>query len=186
MLKFFSRLEKTRNLVIILFAILVVIGMVVAGVYNRSGAAVANPFKNREVLAKVGGDQVTVADYSVLKKKIESQFGGQFSLAQIGMTSDRILDQAINSRVALQEARRLGFGASDQEVRDEIARQFSDPASGKFDVKLYKDYVVRNFGSVALFEQSVRDALAVQKLRAFVTAGAQVSPAEVRDQYDRD
>src|SRR5215210_3327814 len=168
------------------FTFLMVLGMVVAGVYNRPNAVIANPFKSREVLARVGSDQVTVADYMLLKKKIESQFGGQFSLAQIGMTSDRILDQAINSRVSLQEARRLGFGSSDQEVRDEIARQFSDPSTGKFDVKLYKDYVVRNYGSVALFEQSVRDALAVQKLRAFVAAGAQVSEAEVRSEYERD
>ncbi|HEX8557901.1 MAG TPA: SurA N-terminal domain-containing protein [Pyrinomonadaceae bacterium] len=186
MLKFFSRLEKTRNLVIIFFAILVVLGMVVAGVYNRPSAAVANPFKSREVLARVGGDEVTVADFSLLKKKIESQFGGNFTLAQIGMTSDRILDQAINSRVSLQEAERLGLTASDEEVRDQIARQFSDPATGVFDVKRYKDYVVRNYGSVSLFEQSVRDALASEKLRAFVSAGAQVSEAEVRDSYTRE
>jgi peptidyl-prolyl cis-trans isomerase D len=186
MLKFFSRMEKTRNLVIILFAILVVVGMVVAGVYNRSGAAVANPFKSKEVLARVGGDEVTVADYSLLKKKIESQFGGQFSLAQIGMTSDRILDQAINSRISVQEARRLGLTASDEEVRDLIAKQFSDPTSGSFDVKRYKDYVVRNYGGVSLYEQSVRDALASEKLRAFVAAGAQVSEAEVKDTYMRE
>jgi peptidyl-prolyl cis-trans isomerase D len=186
MLKFFTRMERTRKYVIGFFAFLMVLGMVVAGVYTRPNSVIANPFKSKEVLAKVGPDEVTVADYTLLKKKIESQFGGQFSLAQIGMTSDRILDQAVNSRISLQEARRLGFNASDEEVRNEIARQFSDPATGKFDVKLYKDYVVRNYGSVALFEQSVRDALAAQKLRAFVTAGAQVSEAEVLDQYQRE
>ena len=186
MLKFFTRMERTRKYVIGFFAFLMVLGMVVAGVYNRPTSVIANPFKSKEVLAKVGSDEVTVADYTLLKKKIESQFGGQFSLAQIGMTNDRILDQAINSRVSLQEAHRLGFNASDAEVRDEIGRQFSDPATGKFDVKLYKDYVVRNYGSVALFEGSVRDALAAQKLRAFVSAGAQVSEAEVLDQYQRE
>lgn len=186
MLKFFTRMERTRKYVIGFFAFLMVLGMVVAGVYTRPNAVNANPFKSKEVLARVGPDEVTVADYTLLKKKIESQFGSQFSLAQIGMTSDRILDQAVNSRISVQEARRLGFGASDEEVREEIARQFSDPATGKFDVKLYKDYVVRNYGDVKLFEQSVRDALAAQKLRAFVSAAAQVSEAEVRDQYARE
>jgi peptidyl-prolyl cis-trans isomerase D len=186
MLKFFTRMERTRKYVIGFFAFLMVLGMVVAGVYNRPGSVIANPFKSREVLAKVGSDEVTVADYTLLKKQMESQFGSQFSLAQLGMTSERILDQAINSRISLQEARRLGFSASDEEVRNDIARQFSDPATGKFDVKLYKDYVVRNYGSVALFEQSVRDTLAARKLRAFVSAGAQVSEADVRDNYERD
>src|SRR5919205_356160 len=179
MLKFFSRLEKTRNALIIFFAALVVVGMVVAGVYNRSGAAVANPFKSREVLAKVGGDEVTVADYTLRKKMLESQFGGNFSLAQLGMTGERILDQAISGRVAVQEARRLGLTASDEEVRASIAKQFN--LTSDDDVKRYKDYVVRNYGGISLFEQTERDRLAVQKLDAYVTAGVQVSEAEVKD-----
>ena len=185
MLKFFSRLEKTRGVVIISFAVLVVTGLVVAG-YNRGGGtAIANPSNSKEPLAKVGRDEVTVADYTLLKKKIEgqySQFGGQISLAQLGMTPERILDQAINARVALQEARRLGLTASDEEVRDLIRKQFSGP-SGDFDVQTYKNYVVRTYGSLPLYEQSVRDALAASKLRAYVTAGVQVSEAEVRENY---
>ena len=186
MLKFFSRLKRTRGVIIISFAAIVVLGLVFAG-YNRAGGSViANPFKSREVLAKVGGDEVTVAQYSLLKKKIEGQFGGQFSLSQIGMTPDRILDQAINSRIALQEARKLDLTASDEEVRDVIAKQFSDPTSGEFDVKRYKDAVIRNYGSIQLYEQSVRDALAAEKLRAFVTAGVQVSEDEVKQDYQRE
>ncbi|MBC7929406.1 MAG: peptidyl-prolyl cis-trans isomerase [Rubrivivax sp.] len=186
MLKFFSRLERTRNLVIISFAVIVVLGLVVAG-YNRTGnPVIANPFKSKEVLARVGSDEVTVAQYTLLKKKIEGQFGGQFSLSQIGMTPERILDQAINSRIALREAKRLDLTASDEEVRDLIAKQFSDPTSGEFDVKRYKDAVVRNYGSVPLYEQSVRDALAAEKLRAFVTAGVQISEDEVKQDYQRE
>jgi peptidyl-prolyl cis-trans isomerase D len=100
------------------------------------------------------------------------------------MTGERILDQAINSRIALQEARRLGLTASDEEVRDLIAKQFA--LTSDDDVKRYKDYVVRNYGSVSLYEQSVRDALAAQKLRSYVTAGAQVSEQDVKDAFMRD
>jgi peptidyl-prolyl cis-trans isomerase D len=189
MLKFFSRLERTRGVVIISFAVLVVLGLVVAG-YTRGGgsAAITNPFKSNEPLAKVNGEEVTVADFSLLKKKIESQysqFGGQISLAQLGMTDDRILDQAINARIATQEAQRLGLAASDEEVRDRIAQQFTDPTTGSFDVERYKDYITRTYGSVPLYEESVRNALAAEKLRAFVTAGVRVSESEVRDKYMR-
>src|SRR3712207_430693 len=116
---------------------------------------------------------------------MESQFGGNFSLAQLGMTGERILDQAINSRIALQEARRRELTACGAGVRDLIAKQFSDPSTG-FDYKRFSDCVVRKYGSVPLYERSVRDALAAQKLRAFVTAGAQVSEAEVRDDFMRE
>jgi peptidyl-prolyl cis-trans isomerase D len=189
MIKFFSRLESARNVVIIFFAAIIVIGMVVAvgGVYNRSGAAVANPFRSREVLAKVGPDEVTVADYTLLKKKMESQFGGNFSLSQLGMTGERILDQAVNSRIASQEARRLGLTASGAEVDEIIAKQFA--LTSEDDLKRAQEYVARNYGGadgIDLYRASVRDAVAAQKLRSYVTAGAQISEAEVKDAYVRD
>jgi len=189
MLTFFRRMEKARNVVIVLFAVLVVLGLVVAG-YNRGGgsAAITNPFKSNEALAKVNGEDVTVADFSLLKKKMENQYSqyGGISLTQMGMTDDRILDQAVNPRIAAQEARRLGLAASDEEVRDSILKQFTDPTTGGFDEQRYKDYVVRNFGSVPLYEQSVRDTLAASKLMAFVTAGVQVSESDIKDKYTRD
>ncbi|HZT60286.1 MAG TPA: SurA N-terminal domain-containing protein [Pyrinomonadaceae bacterium] len=189
MLKFFSRLERTRGVVIVSFAVLVVLGLVVAG-YTRGGgnAAITNPFKSNEALAKVNGDDVTVADFSLLKKKMENQYSqyGGITLSQMGMTDDRILDQAINARIAAQEARRLGLAASDEEVRDAILKQFTDPTTNSFDQQRYNDYVVRNFGSVPLYEQSVRDTLSASKLMAFVTAGVQVSESDIKDKYMRE
>ena len=61
MLKFFTRMERTRKYVIGFFAFIMVLGMLVAGVYNRPASVIANPFKSKEVLAKVNGDEVTVA-----------------------------------------------------------------------------------------------------------------------------
>jgi len=188
MLNVFRRLEKTRSLIIIFFAVLLVIGLVVAGVYNRTGVAVANPFRNTEALAEVRGDEVTVADYSLRKQLLEnqySQFGGQISLAQLGLTGERLLNDAIDSRIAVQEAERLNLLPSDEEVRDQIKRDFT-AAGGQFDFQRYKDYVTRNFGGVALFERNLRDQIAAQKLRAFVSAGAQVSAQEVQDKYARE
>ena len=186
MLKLFSRMERTRSLIIIFFAAVIVIGLVVTtGLYSRTGVANANPFKSREVLASVNGDDVTVADLALRKKLFEQRMGGQFSLAQIGMTDERILDQLINDRIVVREAERLGLKSSEDEVREAIRRQFSDE-SNAFDIKRYKDYVVRNFGSVALYERGVRDGLAAEKLRAFVTAGAQVSDEELRRDYERE
>jgi peptidyl-prolyl cis-trans isomerase D len=184
MLKFFTKMERTRKYVIGFFAFLMVLGMVVAGVYNSPSAAVANPFRSREVLAKVGPDEVTVADYTLLKKKMESQFGGNFSLAQLGMTGERILDQAINSRIATQEAHRLGLTASGAEVDEIIGKQFA--VTSEDDLKRAQDYVARNYGGVGLYRDSVRDALASQKLRSYVTAGVQISEAEVRDAFMRE
>ncbi|MCA1635841.1 MAG: SurA N-terminal domain-containing protein [Acidobacteria bacterium] len=184
MLKLFTRLERTRNWIIIFFAALLVIGMAVAGVYNRSGSAIANPFKSRDVLASVNGDDVTVADFALRKKVFEQRTGGQLSLAQLGMTGERVLDSLVNDRITGQEAARLDLEPSEEEVRELIRRQFSD-ASNAFDFKRYKDYVVKNFGGVALYESGIRDGIAAEKLRSFVTAGVQVSEQEVQDEFVR-
>lgn len=184
MLKLFSRLEKTRNLVIVLFAALLVVSLIVAGVFTRTGTAVANPFKSKEVLAKVKGDEITVADLALRKKMRESMFGGQITLAQLGLNDERILDELVRQKIMVQEAERLGLRASDAEVADAIRESFKDP-SGNFDLKRYRDGVTRQFGGVTLYENQVREELAVQKLRAFVTAGVQVSDLEVQQEYER-
>ncbi len=107
MLKQLSRLEKTRSLLILFFVVILLLGLLVAGAVNRAPSTVANPLRNRDVLAKVNGDFVTVAELAARKKFYEQRMGGQFSLAQIGMTDDRILESLINDRIAVQEAARL-------------------------------------------------------------------------------
>src|SRR5207237_9343047 len=90
----------------------------------------------------------------------------------------------IRDRITVQEARRLGLAPSDAEVAAAIRRQFPDAGAGSgegFDK--YKDAVTTRYGSVEKFEQSMRDSLAAEKLRAFVTAGVTVSEPEVKDDY---
>jgi peptidyl-prolyl cis-trans isomerase D len=147
--------------------------------------------KSTEVLAKVGGDQITLGEFATRKQNLENQYRqfGQVSLARMGFTDDRILDGMIAGRVAHQEAERLGLGASESEVREEVARMFRDPsgkfllvdASGKLDIEKYRERV----GDIAAFEREIAEGIARRKLEALVTAGVHVSEDEVRDDYKR-
>ncbi len=184
MLKQFSRLEKTRSLLILFFVVILLLGLLVAGAVNRAPSTVANPLRNRDVLAKVNGDSVKVAELAARKKFYEQRLGGQFSLAQMGMTDERVLDGLINDRIAAQEAARLHLTPSTEEVRDVIRKQFTD-ATGNFDLARYKEYVNRNFGGIELYEAQISDGIAIQKLRAFVTAGVQVSDLDVQKDWER-
>ncbi|MEO7969747.1 MAG: peptidyl-prolyl cis-trans isomerase, partial [bacterium] len=88
-------------------------------------------------------------------------------------------------RVVAQEAARLGLAASDAEVADKIRKQFSD-ASGQFvGLDRYKESVTARYGSIDLFERNVRDEIALEKLKAFVTAAVHVSDQEVQDNFKR-
>jgi peptidyl-prolyl cis-trans isomerase D len=182
MLKFFSRLERTRGLIIVGFAIMMAVSLVIFYAPGRN--ANATPTTNTEVLATVGREDVTVGDLQTLKDSYMQMFGGQISLAQLG-GDKRFLDGLIRDRVIAQEAARLGLAASDAEVADKIRKEFKD-ASGKFvGFDRYKESVVSRYGSIERFERQIRDQIAAEKLQAFVTAGVRVSEAEVQDDYKR-
>ncbi|HZI49921.1 MAG TPA: SurA N-terminal domain-containing protein, partial [Pyrinomonadaceae bacterium] len=191
MLKQLSKLERTRNVLILGFVGLMAISLVLFFRPNGSSSRV-EPTKSTQVLAVVGGDEITVSEFATHKLNLQarySQFGAQFSLARMGYTDSRILDELIMSRVIDQEANRLGLGASESEIKDRIANMFRDPAgkfllvdaSGKFDMSKYQERV----GDIPTFERGVAQDIAREKLEAFVTAGVTVSEDEVKQDYKK-
>lgn len=183
MLKQLSRLERTRSLIIVAFAVMMAVSLVIFYAPGRNSAATP-PAKNTDVLAKVGRDEITVADLARYKENLQKQLNGQFNLAQLG-SDRRFLDTLIQGRVVSQEAERLGLGASDREVAERIRMQFKDPGGQFVGEDRYKEIVAANYGDIVAYERELRDRIAEEKLRAFITAGVRVSPEEVQDDYKR-
>jgi peptidyl-prolyl cis-trans isomerase D len=143
-----------------------------------------DPTKNTEVVAKVGSDNITVAELARMRENIMQMYGGRMNLAALG-GSRRFLDGLINKRVIVQEADRLGLGASDAELKDKLLKQFSD-ASGQFvGYDRYKESITARYGDIETYENEMRDAIATEKLRAFITSSVNVSDDEVREEYKR-
>lgn len=183
MLKFFSRLERTRNVVLIIFAVLMAVSLVFFYAPSRN-AAIADPLRSVDVVAEVGDDDITVSNLAILKENYRQMFGGQFSIAQLG-GDRRLLDGLVRQRVIAQEAARLGLAASDAEVADSIRQQFRDPTTGTVNFERYRDAVVGRYGSIEEYERQERDQISAQKLRTFLTAGVRVSEDEVREDFRR-
>ncbi len=176
MLKFFTRLEKTRNFVLLLFAILMV-GSLVFFYTPSSNTSLANLSQSEEAVATVSGEKVTVGEV-VRQKENSSRFGQN-------QPTKTMLDGMIGSRIARVEAERLGLTASDAEVAARI-RELNKPTDGKpFDQAVYEQNVTEMFGNIATYEQSVRDDISAQKLSAFLTSGVTVSEQEVLEDYQR-
>ncbi|HLL71274.1 MAG TPA: SurA N-terminal domain-containing protein [Pyrinomonadaceae bacterium] len=184
MLKQFSRMERTRNWLIVTFAILMGVSLVLFYAPGRNQVN-ANPATNTEVLAQVNRDEITVADLYRQKQGYQQRFGGQFSLSQLGLNDKSMLDGLVRNKIIAQEAERLGLGASDGEVNKAVHQQFVDEGGKFIGVDKYKERVGRLYGNVERFEQELRESIAADKLRAFVTAGVSVSEEEVRDDYKR-
>ena len=183
MLKQFGRMKSAHKWVLVTIALLMGLSLVLFA--PGQGQVNANPATNTEVLAKVNRDEITVADLYRQKQAYQQRFGGQFSLSQLGLNDKSMLDGLVRGKFVSQEAVRLGLGASDAEVNHAVHEQFKDE-SGKFiGVDKYKERIGRVYGSVERFENELRESIAADKLRAFVTAGVSVSEEEVREDFKR-
>jgi len=179
MIKFFSRLEKTRNAIILIFGILLVLSMIFFGVSVLELRNTAATARSTETAAKVGSEYITVGDLVREKETLALFYGGRAPESRL------ILDSMIKNRIIRQEARRFGLTASDAEVADEIKKR-NTPEDGKpFDIKRYEQNVIERFGSIRAYEDSIRDELSARKLEAFITAGVTVSEDEVMEDFKK-
>src|SRR5687768_12110590 len=112
MLKFFSRMERTRNFVLLLFAILMVVSLIVFYAPTRDTVQ-STLVQSEETVAEVGSEEVTVGEL-VRQKEASSRFTGDSQPART------LLDQTIRLRIARIEAAQLGLRATDAEVAGKI------------------------------------------------------------------
>ncbi len=175
MLKFFSRMERTRNFVLILFALIMVLSLVLF--YSPTQNTVQNDLSRDETtVAKVGNEQVTIADLATQKENMD----------RLGrpLPAKFLLDNLVRERLIRGEAKTLGLTATDAELAAYIRKQ-NKSEDEPFDQKRYEENVTEQFGSIQSFENSVRDQLSGQKLAAFLTSGVTVSEEEVLNDYQR-
>ena len=179
MLKFFNRLEKTRNFVLLIFSILMVGSLVFFYTPARNSFTGATLAASDETAAKVGSEKITAGEV-VRQKEQYSQMG-------IGRSfpATMVIEGLIGSRIAKIEAERLGLTASDAEVADDIRQQLKKPDGTTVDQDTYKQNAIDQAGSVGAFEQKIRDEISARKLEAYITAGVSVSEQEVLDDFQR-
>ncbi|MEP6902509.1 MAG: peptidyl-prolyl cis-trans isomerase [Actinomycetota bacterium] len=177
MLKFFSRMEKTRNFVLLVFGVLMVVSLVgwgITSVVSRD----ANPINvagSGETAAKVGSEKITTSEIALLKQDPRA---GK-------LPSKYLISSLIGQRIMRIEANRFGLRASDAEVAAEIRKSLKTEDGTVIDQKTYEENAARQAGSIAAYEQDKRDQISGQKLEAFLTAGVSVAEEEVLKDYQR-
>src|SRR5512140_95560 len=179
MLKFFNRLERTRNFVLFIFAVLMVLGLVLFYTPVRNQYQ-TNLSHSDETAASVQGEKVTVGEIVRQKENYSRMMrGGSYP-------TKSIIEGQIGMRISRLEAAKYGLTATDKEVADEIRKQSkSDDPTKPFDQAMYEQNVMEAYGSIASYEQSVRDDLSAKKLQAFISSGVTVSEQEVLEDFQR-
>ncbi|HXE81602.1 MAG TPA: peptidyl-prolyl cis-trans isomerase [Vicinamibacterales bacterium] len=147
-----------------------------------------------EVIARVGDQSITVGEfrraYQAQLAAYQRAYGGSMSeqlLRQMGI-DQQILQQMVDERAAVHEARRLGLTVTDAELASRIYAMPAFQRDGRFAGQQVYEQVLRSARpplTPAQFEESLRRALLVEKLRSALTDWITVSDAEVDQEYRR-
>jgi peptidyl-prolyl cis-trans isomerase D len=162
----------------------------IPGFGNNSGfvGATSNP----AIVATVGGEEVTTVEVQKqARQMVEQQYprGGPEAQMIMPFYTGRAAQNLINEKVLLVEANRLGLRATNEDVVEYLHQgQFGlelFPGGNFVGEQAYEDFVSRIGYTVPQFEQLVKQDILLNKLRGLVSAGASVTDAEVRKQFEK-
>ncbi|HYE86090.1 MAG TPA: peptidylprolyl isomerase [Vicinamibacterales bacterium] len=147
-----------------------------------------------EVLAEVDGEPITVGAftrrYNAQVQAYRNAYGGQINdqlIKQLGIDR-QILNGLVDEEAMVAEARKQGLSVSDVEIRERILALPGFQENGRF-VGEQRYRQILQFQNppmtTAEFENSLRRAILIDKLRTAVTGWMSVSDTEVVAEFKR-
>jgi peptidyl-prolyl cis-trans isomerase D len=177
---FKKRREAVKKYLLIFFLGIVSVGMVITLAPIPAGDT---DQLESNVLADIGGASITSQD---LSRSIQSRLRNsplandpQFIMRMAGI----VLDDMILRRALWTQAKKLGIQVSDREV---LQAAQAIPGLYLNGVFVGENWIYQQTGmTVAQFQEQLREGLLQEKMRAVLTDGIRVGPAEVRDEFLR-
>jgi peptidyl-prolyl cis-trans isomerase D len=140
-------------------------------------------------IASVDGEPISYADYSQIYNNLIEQMRQSFGttlddemIESLGL-KDRALNQLIESKLMLAEARRLKFRVSEPEVADAIGKIEVFQTGGVFDSRRYEYILNQNRITKEQFETQHKESILINKVRSFIVNNLTVSDAEAMEWY---
>jgi peptidyl-prolyl cis-trans isomerase D len=193
MLRFFAKLERSRNAVLLVFCGILLIGLVFFFIPDDSlspGASFANSSEDKSVIARVGSQEITLKEYKAQLQGLLSTYGRGNTLplpvAKSMGLDKQALDQLISSRLVIDQANELNLTGTDREVNDMVKRNFLNEQGAWVGKDEYLRRVKLNGWDVEEYEGNLRNDITARKVREFLIAAEQVSDREVEEKYKKD
>jgi peptidyl-prolyl cis-trans isomerase D len=144
-------------------------------------------------VAFVNGEALGTADFERAYQRVVQYYRAQLgdkldetALKAMGVRQ-KVYDELVDRMLVLQEAARLGVGASQEQIRVRIATMPAFQVDGRFNEEAYRKVLAANQLTPAAFEEQQRTDLAMENLRRLVSGFAKVSEAEAQaDWRDRN
>ncbi len=139
--------------------------------------------------ALVNGQPITMEEYrenySHMIEQLRQRYGNNLNDRMIEMlqVKKQAINQLIDRLILVQEAEKLNFRVSDEELTEAIGEMEVFQVEGVFNPRLYENVLNRNRLTPEMFEHIHRQTMLTSKLRAFVTGGAKVSDPEALEWF---
>ena len=147
---------------------------------------------NQGIVATVSGEEITATEVQrEARQIIERQYsraGAQASML-MPLVAGQAAQTLINQKLLLVEAHRMGLKATDEDLRQYLSYgqlgQVLFPNGTFVGQEAYEDFVSRNGYNIPQFEHLLKDEILMNKLRGLVSAGASVTDAEVKREFEK-
>ena len=139
MLRFFAKFQRSRNVILLVFSLLLLVSLALFYIPNSNlmpGNSTANTKENDIVIAKVGSQEVKLKELRNMMAMLAQRFGTRnqlplSTLKALGLDKEA-LDSLIANRLAVDLAGNLNLTGTDREVNDEVIRANINPETGQF------------------------------------------------------
>ena len=140
-------------------------------------------------IAQVNGEVITQREFALHYQKALERYR---ELLKGSLTPElekslnirgTLLEELIQKRLVLQEARHLGLATNDEDLMTAIAQVPDFQVNGRFNKERYLQLLRANRINPGQFEDEQREQLTIQRLYSMLLDAVRVTEAEVRDRY---
>jgi peptidyl-prolyl cis-trans isomerase D len=178
----FLRKKKRSWIITILLGLIIIVFVAFYGGSQQPTGVASN-------VAEVNGESISqrefIMHYQRAVERYREMFKGSLTpelLKNLNLKHS-LLEEMIEARLVLQEARRLGLTATDEELMNAIAEVPEFQVNGRFNKERYIQLLRANRLTPAQFEEDQRKQLTIQRLLGVLADSAHVTEAEVRERY---
>ena len=146
--------------------------------------------KAKGTIASVNGEPISLDEYNRtydnLKERVRKRYGNRLNdemIANLGLRK-QALNQLVEKKLMLMEAKRLNFRVTDEELEAAIRSIEAFQTDGVFDSRRYNSILNSVRLTSEAFEVEQKEAMLTGKLRSFITENVKVSDQEAREYFE--
>ncbi|MBO4712251.1 SurA N-terminal domain-containing protein [bacterium] len=178
------RKKGSSLLITLMFAAIIVTFVISFGPGDKAGCSSV-----QNGAGTVNGEVITMSEFRVRYSNLIDYYQRIFKdfnneMAKQLKLSEKVFDEFVNMILLAQEAERLGFKVSDEEVSNVILKDPSFQKNGVFDKETYNNMVKMAMNTtVSEYENRLRMRLLAIKLQSYLVDNITVSDTEAQDEF---